>query len=72
MRIAIGSSRTSLTWKNEDWDWDKLKDRCRNTLRTKETVAEYAKMTRAQRDNIKDVGGFVGGYLKGGRRKGSS
>ena len=26
-------------------------------------------MTRPQQDNIKDVGGFVGGTLKGGRRK---
>ena len=70
MRIAIGKSRMAATWKNEDWDWDKLKERCAKTLRTKETVAEYMKMTRAQKDNIKDVGGFVGGYLKGGRRKG--
>lgn len=70
MRIAVGKSRTAVKWKNEDWDWDKLKKRCKDTLRTKETVAEYSKMTRAQKDDIKDVGGFVGGYLKGGRRKG--
>ena len=70
MRIAIGKSRMALRWKNEDWTWDQLKMRCSKTLRTKETVGEYQKMTRAQRDAIKDVGGFVGGYLKGGRRKG--
>ena len=27
------------------------------------------KMTKAKQDAIKDVGGFVGGRLKGGRRK---
>ena len=70
MRIAIGRSRMAVKWKNEDWSWEKLKERCSKTLRTKETVAEYKKMTRAQRDDIKDVGGFVGGALKGGRRKG--
>lgn len=70
MRIAVGKSRTSAKWKNEDWDWDKLKERCSTTLRTKETTKEYMKMSRAQRDDIKDVGGFVGGYLRGGRRKG--
>ena len=70
MRIAIGKSRMASKWKNEDWTWEQLKDRCSQTLRTKETVAEYKKMTRAQRDNIKDVGGFVGGALEGGRRKG--
>ena len=26
-------------------------------------------MAKAKRDDIKDVGGFVGGTLKGGRRK---
>ncbi len=70
MRIAIGKSRMAYRWKNEDWTWEKLVDRCKTTLRTKETVAEYQKMSRAERDNIKDVGGFVGGYLNGGRRKG--
>ena len=70
MRIAIGKSRMALKWKNEDWSWDKLLERCSKTIRTKETMAEYKKMTRAQRDDIKDVGGFVGGALKDGRRKG--
>ena len=35
---------------------------------TRETVAEYASMGKAERDNVKDIGGFVGGYLKNGRR----
>ena len=69
MRIALGKSRMALKWKNEDWSWEKLVERCSQTLRTKETVAEYKKMTKAQKDNTKDVGGFVGGYLANGRRK---
>ena len=47
MRIAIGKSRMAVKWKNEDWSWEKLMERCSQTLRTKETVAEYKKMTRA-------------------------
>ena len=70
MRIAIGKSRMACKWKNEDWSWEQLVERCSQTLRTKETVAEYKKLTRGQRDEIKDVGGFVGGFLTGGRRKG--
>lgn len=70
MRIAIGKSRMAYKWKNEDWSWEKLTERCSQTFRTKETVADYKKMTRGQRDDIKDVGGFVGGFLVGGRRKG--
>ena len=30
--------------------------------------AIISSMTKAERDNVKDVGGFVGGYLKNGRR----
>ena len=40
-----------------------------HTIRTAETVEQYMKMTKAKQDAIKDVGGFVGGRLKGGRRK---
>src|SRR5690606_6465575 len=40
-----------------------------NTIRTPETVTEYKKMPKSTRDEIKDVGGFVGGTLKNGRRK---
>ena len=69
MRIAIGKSRMARNWKNEDWSWEQLVERCSQTLRTKETVAEYRKMSKAQKDNTKDVGGFVGGYLANGRRK---
>ena len=72
MRIAIGKSRKALKWKNEDWDWERIVERCSQTLRTKETVEEYKKMPRGQRDEIKDVGGFVGGYLRDGRRKGEN
>lgn len=32
-------------------------------------MGEYAKMSREEQSNIKDVGGFVGGYLSGGTRK---
>ena len=32
-------------------------------------MAEYKKFSKARRDTTKDVGGFVLGHLKGGRRK---
>ena len=32
-------------------------------------MEQYRKMPKGQQDNIKDVGGFVLGKLKGGRRK---
>lgn len=67
--IAEGSSRKTVTWKNKEWLWSDLVARLQQTTVTAETVAEYHKMAKSEQDRIKDVGGFVGGSLKGGRRK---
>lgn len=67
--IATGSSRKSVSWKNEELLWSALAKRLETVLRTQETQDEYKSMPKAKRDEIKDVGGFVGGTLKGGRRK---
>ena len=52
--------------------WSEFLDKLANTTRTRETVSDYAAMTKAERDSVKDVGGFVGGYLKNGRRSSAS
>ena len=67
--LATGHSRTSKKWRNRHWQWSELLERCSETQRTRETAAEYAKMSREEQSNVKDVGGFVGGYLSGGVRK---
>lgn len=69
MRIAVGNSRMDKKWKNKDMSWDDFKQKCSQTIRTTETVAEYRKMSKPEQDNAKDVGGFVGGALKQGKRK---
>lgn len=69
MKYAFANSRTSLKWTNGDITWEELGNRLRNPVRTLETMAEYRKMTPAQRTETKDVGGFVGGHLKNGIRK---
>ena len=63
--IATAHSRLSKKWKNKKWQWSELVARCSETKRTGESVSEYMKMTREEQSDIKDVGGFVGGYLKG-------
>lgn len=67
--IAEGRSRHAKTWKNRELLWSELVEKLSQTTRTRETFAEYQKMTKAQKDQVKDVGGFVGGALKNGRRK---
>lgn len=69
MRIAVGNSRMDKKWKNKDMSWDDFRQKCSQTIRTTETVAEYRKMSKPAQDNAKDVGGFVGGALKQGKRK---
>lgn len=69
IKIATGSSRKSVKWKNEELLWSKFVDRLRTVSRTTETAQEYKLMPKPQRDEIKDVGGFVGGVLQGSRRK---
>ncbi len=67
--IAVGKSRKSTRWVNEDWTWGQLTKRLSQTTRTHETAAEYAKMNKNRQAEIKDVGGFIGGTVIGGRRK---
>lgn len=69
MKIAIGNSRMDKKWKNKDISWDDFTARVKTTQRTTETVEEYRKLKKVMQDDIKDVGGFVGGRLKEGRRK---
>ena len=69
MKIAYGNSRMKKRWKNNEISWDDFCKRVSTTQTTTETVEEYRKMTKPQQDAVKDVGGFVGGHLRGGRRK---
>lgn len=66
--IALGNSRKTKTWKNRTMQWSVLLDRLAKVTRTPETVAEYKAMSRDQQSDIKDVGGFVGGYCNNGSR----
>ena len=70
--ISTGQSRRSKLWKNTRLSWDELVKRLSVTTRTSETQGEYFNMTKPQQDDIKDVGGFVGGKVKDGRRRSGS
>lgn len=67
--LATAHSRIAKKWRNRHWLWSELLQRCSETKRTGETAAEYARMGKEEQSNVKDVGGFVGGYLSGGIRK---
>lgn len=67
--LATGKNKKETHWKNKTMLWSELVNKLSVATRTPETHAEYKKMSKTERDNIKDVGGFVGGGLKNGRRK---
>ena len=69
MRISTGNSRMDKKWNLVDMELSEFRDRIATTHRTAETVEQYRKLSKAKQDDIKDVGGFVLGTLKGGRRK---
>lgn len=70
--IATGRSRTTLTWKNTSILWSQLVEKLSTTHRTAESYNEYLSSKKPRQDEIKDIGGFVGGYLANGRRKSGS
>lgn len=69
LAISTGKSRQETRWKRQEIEWSELIRKLADSLPTQETVQEYKKMAKSKRDEIKDVGGFVGGPLKSGRRK---
>lgn len=66
--ISTGKSRFEKKWKNKTMQWSALVAKLHKPVVTPETYAEYKKLPKADQDRIKDVGGYVGGSLKGGRR----
>ena len=71
-KITIGTSRFDTNWKVKEFTWHQIKERLGRDNETGETLAQYLRMSKDDRDKIKDCGGFVGGAIQGRkRRKGS-
>ena len=67
--ISTGKSRYEKKWKNKKMLWSALLAKLSKSQETPETHAEFLQMSKDEQDRIKDIGGFVGGHLKDGRRK---
>ena len=70
--VAFGRSRKAAHWQNKEIMWSELVKKLSTTTRTRESVSDYAALSKTEKDSIKDVGGFVGGYLKNGKRNNAS
>lgn len=70
--ISTANSRYAENWPAQKMYLSELVDRLKVPMRSQESLSVYLKMPKAKQDNLKDVGGFVGGELLGGRRKNGS
>ena len=63
--ITTGGSRISKSWVSALWSWKDFQHRALTSpARSPETLSDYMKLPKSEQDQLKDVGGFVGGELK--------
>lgn len=68
INIAVGLSAGSKYWKNTKMLWSELVAKLSEATKTAETYKQFIGASKAEQGKIKDVGGFVGGFLNNGRR----
>ena len=68
LSIAIGLNVSSKVWKNTKTTWSNLVQKLATPVVTAETYKRFMSATKEEQSKIKDVGGFVGGFLTNGRR----
>lgn len=68
MKISIGGSRKATKWKVENVTFEELAKKVSTPTVTPESFETYQKLDKASKDDLKDVGGFVLGELRGGKR----
>lgn len=67
--ISVANNRKSTKWIPQELLWSDLVNKLKTPLRTQENYEQFIKLKKSQQDELKDVGGFVGGVLKDNRRK---
>ena len=67
--IVYGASRRATVWTTQTLLVSELWNKLKVPARGKETLTDYMNLKKAQQDELKDIGGFVGGTLIGTRRK---
>jgi putative DNA primase/helicase len=67
--ITAGASRKAQVWKAQTMLWSELCVRVGTPVRSVETLAQYLALPKSKQDELKDVGGFVGGTFEGTKRR---
>ncbi len=66
--ISTATSRKALDWIQQTLWWSEFIDKLRVPVKSPETLADYLALPKGDQNELKDVGGFVGGALSGRRK----
>ena len=71
LRISTAGSRKATHWPKSEILWSEFVEKLKTPVRGIETLDQYLALPKSRQDELKDVGGFVGGTFTGDRRKAS-
>lgn len=69
LQISMAGTRKTKHWPRTQILWSEFVDKLKTPVRSKETLEEYLTLPKYQQDELKDVGGFVGGTFEHDLRK---
>ena len=72
LNITLGANRRATQWTGTEMMLSEFIVRLQTPVRSPETYDEYLALPKMKQDDLKDVGGFVGGTFEGTRRKASA
>lgn len=69
MQVSMAGTRKTKHWPKAEILWSEFVDRLSQPVRSTETMEAYLALPKAKQDELKDVGGFVGGTFVNDIRK---
>ena len=66
--ISVANSRFAAKWQRQNIFWSEFIKKLENPVRSTETLEHFIKLPKSKQDELKDVGGYVGGALLNNRR----
>jgi predicted P-loop ATPase len=68
IEIAVAFTAQAKTWKNKKLSWGDFLQKLRQPVVKDVTFKQFKALAKKDASKVKDVGGYVGGYLRGGKR----
>ena len=69
LQISTAGTRKATHWPKSEIMWSEFAEKLKTPVRGTETLEQYLALPKSQQDDLKDIGGFVGGTFAGDRRK---